>query len=158
MLARVSITLATVAILVSSPAGLCGQDAAQKPAGDTARVVAISKKYPIAAGILEFYVPTAGYAYAGNWRRGLPPELVRVTGLLLSAQFAFTHPATHPCTARCATGAAMYIGGTIWAVFDAGATAKRTNARKLEASGGISVYPTLGQEGFGVGARVPVGR
>jgi hypothetical protein len=158
MLARVSITLATVAILVSSPAGLCGQDAAQEPAGDTARVVAISKKYPIAAGVLEFLYPTAGYAYAGNWSRGFPPALVRVTGAVLLAEFAIGYMAALPCTARCATGAAMYFGGTIWAVFDAGATATRTNVRKLEASGGISVYPTLGQEGFGVGARVPVGR
>jgi hypothetical protein len=37
-----------------------------------------SERSPVLAGALELFVPTAGFAYAGDWERGLLPNAVRI--------------------------------------------------------------------------------
>jgi hypothetical protein len=52
------------------------------------------KKNPIVAGALEYTFPFAGYAYAGNWRGGVLPGAVLVTGV------ALVLPCLEPCTSE----------------------------------------------------------
>lgn len=49
------------------------------------------KKSAWAAGVLEYAVPLAGYAYAGDWRRGLWPA-----GLWIAGGMLFVVPAITP--------------------------------------------------------------
>lgn len=127
--------------------------------GDTAQVVSAPEKSPVVAGVLEWVVPTVGYAYAGNWLRGVPPALVRIAGLALvfEQQFViFGEPP--PCTGQCVLGTAMMIGGTVWAIIDAARTATRENERRRTAPLGATLVPTYGAAGVGLGVSVPVGR
>ena len=54
--------------------------AAQAAAPDS---TAANRRNPVAAGVLEWVMPMAGYVYVGNWQRGLAPNGVRVTGNVL---------------------------------------------------------------------------
>jgi len=40
----------------------------------------LMKKSSLAAGALEYLLPTAGHAYAGNWKRGILPTVVTIAG------------------------------------------------------------------------------
>jgi hypothetical protein len=113
-----------------------------------------SHKSPLAAGLLEWFtVPTVGYAYAGDWSRGIPSGLVRLTGfgLVLSA-VNVDEPVDDACGGRCALGLAMFLGGSAWAVIDAVNTAERENDRRRSTSAGVSALPTIvdGRVGFRV--------
>ena len=126
------------------------QDRPQALNEDAPQVVVISEKSPFAAGVLEVLtLPTIGYAYAGNWRRGIPSGLVRLggVGLVASQQFTiFGDPP--PCRDRCVAGAVILGLGTIWALIDAVGTTKRENEKRRERAGGVAHAPStaLGQE------------
>ena len=112
------------------------------PARDLPQVAVISEKSPFLAGTLEITLPTLGYAYAGDWTRGLPSAGVRILGLLLWGEQLSPY-GPPPCDAKCVAGGVMLIGGLIWAAKDAAGTARRTNeGRRAEALGAI-VLPTL---------------
>lgn len=66
-------TIVALAALLASP--VAGQAPPQPIPVDSASVV--GARSPLVAGLLEFYVPTVGYAYAGDWTRGLLPTAVR---------------------------------------------------------------------------------
>jgi hypothetical protein len=112
---------------------------------------------PVLAGALELLmpVPTLGYAYAGNWRRGLLPGGVQVLGLfLVSAGVGgvifdglFGGDDDASCGALCPVGATMIVGGRVWATVGAARTAR---TRNLERGGALSLQwvPTSG--GIGI--------
>lgn len=134
------------------------QDAPPAPDGEDTTAVAVSDKSPVTAGVLEWFVPTLGYAYAGNWSRGIPPALVRVTGVILifSQQFVlFDEPP--PCRGECLAGVALLLGGTVWAIVDAGNTATRQNARRRASLLGGTVVPTFGPAGPVISFSLSVG-
>lgn len=49
---------------------------AEAQAGDSVYVG--ERRSPIAAGIIELIIPTAGYAYAGDWKRSFLPNAFRL--------------------------------------------------------------------------------
>jgi hypothetical protein len=140
-------------LLLLLPKDCVSQANSSPPARDTPQVVVVSEKSPFLAGALEVItLPTIGYAYAGNWTRGLPSAAVRILGLALWGEQLDPIGPPPPCEARCAVGAIMLLGGWIWAASDAAGTARRTNEeRRAEALGAI-VLPTL--EGRRVGVLI----
>ena len=122
MIARVITALTVVALLVGAPAR------AQAPgeATSTDPPAGTDTRSPLLAGVLEWVVPTVGYAYAGAWRRGLVPNSVRVGGLVLAAwQFnGGTGGAdVDRCPSACVVGLIGAVAGTVWAVAGAARTA-----------------------------------
>jgi hypothetical protein len=117
---------------------------------------------PLLAGALELLmpVPTLGYAYAGNWRRGLLPGGIQVLGLfLVSAGVGgvifdglFDADDDASCGALCPIGATMIVGGRVWATVGAARTAR---TRSLERGGALSLQwvPTSGGTGILVAYR-----
>ena len=103
-------TLMALLLSLAVAPGARAQDRPQAPNEDASQVVVISEKSPFAAGVLEvFTLPTIGYAYAGNWRRGIPSGLVRLggLGLIISQQLTiFGDPP--PCRDRCVAGAVIF--------------------------------------------------
>lgn len=144
-----------LAIAVScliAPGTVVGQDTTMV-ATDATPVVVVSQKSPVLAGVLEWLVPTVGYAYAGNWARGVPPAAVRITGFILLAADQFTvFGSPPPCRTQCIVGATMAIGGTIWSIVDAAATASRENGKRRRALRGppvtLMVVPGRGAVGL----------
>jgi len=74
------------------------------------------------AGILEYVIPTAGYAYADAWSDGIVPGVVRVSGtvaLLWAMADALTgEPGDEPyeCGAGCVFGLVATPVGYVWGV------------------------------------------
>lgn len=146
-------------VLLSTAVRVQAQDTPTTPEADAPPVVVVSEKSPVAAGVLEWVLPTLGYGYAGNWTRGIPPALVRITGAtLVLSQYGlpgFGEP--QPCEGECVVGVVMAVGATIWAIVDAGRTASRENARRRDTIFGSAAMPTLGPTGRGIGLRISVG-
>lgn len=88
------------------------------------------------AGILEYLVPTAGYAYADAWTKGIVPGVVRVTGtvaLLWAMTDALTgEPGDEPyeCGVGCAYGLVATPVGIVWGVHGAVRAAKAWTPEK----------------------------
>lgn len=146
--------LASLAVLIiASARGLEAQ------AADSSHVAVRSEKSPLLAGVLEWAVPTAGYAYAGHWSRGIPPELVRFTGvvLVLAQQYVGPFGTRRPCNAQCVIGTGMAVGGTIWAIADAAMTTDRENAKRRAPRSVSVVAPVCGRGGLGLSVRFSVG-
>lgn len=102
------------------------------------------------AGLLEWLVPTAGYAYAGDWTAGLVPNGVRIGGLVML--FAGYDEAGEQCGSTCAVGAFAGIAGTIWAIAGAASTAANRSARVRESGSPLIVGPSR-SGGLAVGLR-----
>ncbi len=151
--------VAFLAVLLLASAGPAHAQEPLSPDSAGGSVVQVTEKSTIAAGLLEWLVPTAGYAYAGNWVRGIPSALARVGGIALYLDDQFTiFGSPPPCEAKCVAGAALAVGGTIWGIVDASATASRENERRrAEATRRtVSLYPRVGRSGVGLGFRVVV--
>ena len=135
--------IALLLYLAMAPAARA-QDRPQAPNEDAPQVVVISEKSPFAAGGLEvFTLPTIGYAYADNWRRGIPSGLVRLggIGLIVSQQLTiFGDPP--PCLDLCVAGTVIFSLGTIWAVIDVVGTTKRENEKRRERAGAMAGAPS----------------
>ncbi|MEM7417800.1 MAG: hypothetical protein AAF389_20085 [Gemmatimonadota bacterium] len=104
----------------------------------------------IGAGVLEWLVPTAGYAYAGDWKAGLVPNAVRVGGLVLFV--ASYDEAGEQCGSACALGLVAGLGGTLWAIFGAAGKAGERSARVRGSASPLVVGPSL-DGGLSVGLR-----
>lgn len=146
--------------VAAPPSGVVGQQTATSPS-DSAQVVVVSEKSPWVAGALEYFVPTLGYGYAGNWKRGLPTAVARVAGLALLLGDAFDDisimgPTSDPppCEGRCVVGVALIVVGSVWAIADASAEAKRYNARQHARA--VAMSPILSPRGWGVSVAVSV--
>jgi hypothetical protein len=117
---------------------------------------AVALKSRTAALALELLVPSAGYAYAGHWSRGIPQAVVRSVGwTLMMAHQLGTYGEAPPCRDSCAVGMALGLLGTAWGLIDVTATVNRTNARRLEAAGGAVIVPHSTNQGVGLLIRVP---
>ena len=137
-------TLIALLLSLAVATGARAQDPPTAPNQDAPRVVVISEKSPFGAGVLEvFTLPTIGYAYAGNWRRGIPSGLVRVggMGLVMSQQLTFFGDPP-PCRDLCVAGAVMLGLGTIWALIDVVGTTKRENEKRRLRAGGVARPPS----------------
>ncbi len=85
------------------------------------------------AGILEYVVPTAGYAYADAWKQGLLPGAVRVSGTVallwvmtdaLTGEPGDDEPPDE-CGALCVYGLVATGVGYVWGVTGAVQAARR---------------------------------
>ncbi len=101
---------------------------------------------PLAAGALDFFVPIAGHAYAGNWTRGIPSAVVSLisagvaagaagqcTGEVLGAIF---EAEKDPCSDEASTlnvALVVFAASRVWGAVSAAATANAHNRRILEA-------------------------
>ena len=150
-----ALAASSFAYLARAP-GARAQDRPQAPNEDAPQVVVISEKSPFVAGVLEVFVlPTVGYAYAGNWSRGIPSALVRIVGLGLVVEQQFTiFGKPPPCEGQCVVGAVLYGVGTIWAAIDAAGTAKRENEKRRERAVGVAVLPNIHSFGASHAVRI----
>ena len=85
------------------------------------------------AGVLEYVVPTAGYAYADAWTEGLLPGAVRVSGTVallwvmtdaLTGEPGDDEPPDE-CRTMCVYGIAATAVGYVWGVTGAVRAARR---------------------------------
>jgi len=85
---------------------------------------------PTASGFLEFFVPTAGFAYAGDWTRGFLPNAFRVATLI---GFGVTAdgPEGDVCEGEgaCHAWSIGVLATTVWAIVGAVRTANDHNER-----------------------------
>jgi hypothetical protein len=120
----------------------------------------VGDRSPLAAGLLEWFtIPTVGYAYAGDWSRGIPSALVRVAGAALALPRINIH-VREPgsvCPGLCAVGLFMVLGGHVWATIDAARTTTRMNEQR-RASPRVSVLPRVDEQGAGIAVRVVLAR
>jgi len=139
------LTLAALALLI--PATAQGQ------AADTVRVG--STHSALAAGLLEWVFPTAGFAYAGDWKRGLLPNVLRVgayVGFIGTADWLSSGDACEGDNA-CRVFAVAAVATTVWAIVDAVNTAHDHNASIVQQATGLFVEPS-GRGGMAVGVRI----
>lgn len=114
-----------------------------------------SRSPGLAAGLeFLFPVPTLGYAYAGDWRRGLLPGGVQVVGASLivagiteTVIDGLSGDTDADCGSLCAVGITMLIGGRIWSTVGAARAAGRWN---LDRGGSLAVQWVPGPSGGGV--------
>lgn len=93
-----------------------------------------------AAGVIEWLVPTAGYAYAGDWTAGFLSNGVRIGSYIgLAATY---DDRTDDCDDACAVWAVGALGGTIWAIVGAVHTANEHNRAVRGESSGLVVGPS----------------
>lgn len=79
----------------------------------------------VAAGVIEWFLPTAGFAYAGDWSRGFLPNAVRI-----SAWAGLLSTSSNPddtCEGSCQIWATAVIATTVWSVVGAVRTASDHN-------------------------------
>lgn len=107
---------------------------------------------PVAAGVIEWFLPTAGFAYAGDWSRGMLPNVVRIgawVGLL-----ATSNNPDDSCEGSCQIWGTAVIGATIWSVIGAVRTAGDHNAGNRDTASRFFIGPDS-QGGLSVGVLMP---
>lgn len=117
-----------------------------------------ARKSPVVAAILGAYVPLAGYAYAGRWKRGLAPQALWIAGF---AGMAYAGDCEGGDGASECSGTRETVGGLGWvsasaSVFWGGIGAFRTARaynRGLEEGLRIELRPAA-DGGMSVGFRV----
>lgn len=116
------------------------------------------RKSAWAAGVLEYVVPTAGYAYADAWTEGLVPGAVRVSGtvalLWVMADALTGEPyddePPDECRTLCVYGIAATAVGYVWGVTGAVRAAGRWTPERA----GLTVGWNPALSGLRVGVRV----
>jgi hypothetical protein len=100
---------------------------------------------PIVAGAMEWFIPFLGYAYAGDERAGVYPNLVLFggIGLMIAALGCDVDDWAFDCETMFGVGASAAVVGKVWAVVGAGRAASRRNSgpRTLPEFG---IVPTRG--------------
>jgi hypothetical protein len=113
---------------------------------------------PWASGILELIVPTAGFAYAGDWTRGFLPNAFRIASTI---GFSVTAdgPEEDVCQddTACNVWAIATLGTTVWAIVGAVQTANDHNRSIApQAAARLLVEPSpLGGVSLGLSFRSP---
>ena len=114
---------------------------------------------PGAAKFLEIFIPTAGFAYGGNWRRGLLPNAVRIGGLYLGVATLF-RDSEHlfgsgglECRTECKAGFVLAAVGSAWAIGGAVDVTNEFNDRLRAASAQVTISPSP-DRGLSIGLRV----
>jgi hypothetical protein len=109
----------------------------------------------LASGLLEVLFPTAGFAYAGDWKRGFLPDAFRVAALL-----GFEHTADGPrgdvCEGEdaCRVFVVAVVATTVWSVVGAVQAANDHNATVRELESRILVGPSPTGGGVSLGFRL----
>jgi hypothetical protein len=126
--------------------------AASAQAADTVRVG--STHSALAAGLLEVVFPTAGFAYAGDWKRGFLPNAFRV-GASIGFGVTADGPSDDVCEGdgTCTAFAVAVLATTVWAIVGAVQTAHDYNATIVQRESRVYIEPSaLG--GVSVGFRL----
>ena len=114
------------------------------------------ERSPVAAGILEWFVPTAGFGYAGDWSRGIWPNALRLGGTVLFFTTLFEDSTLFSdeweCGAACKTGLVISAVGGIWAIAGAVDATHDFNNQLRAAASRVSLSPLPGG-GFFVGLK-----
>lgn len=100
-------------------------------------VASVESPSPFVSGFLEYWLPTAGYAYAGDWKRGLLPNAVRMGGMVL-----FIKNLDGGSGGQFVLGLFSGFGGTVWAVVGASKTASRRSHAPRPIESGLVVSPS----------------
>jgi hypothetical protein len=129
----------TIPLVLTVVMTLAWGQGASGQASDTVYVG--SHHNPVTAGVLEFFsFPTAGFAYAGDWSRGLLPNAFRLgSGIAFAATY---DDGGDECDDACALWAIAFLGSTIWATVEAANTAKDYNARMREPRELVLIEPS----------------
>ena len=104
-----------LAVVASQPTVVEGQQAT------TDTVFVEGERSNVLSGVLELYLPTVGFAYAGDWKRGFLPNAFRVgsiIGLLSTVDFLDSSSDT-----AAGLWAIAFLVTTLWAVVEAVNTA-----------------------------------
>jgi len=99
----------------------------------------VDLRSPILAGYKEWTLPFSGYAYGGDWRKGIVPNILRIGGVAAIC-VGVAGERLNPVTFT--TGFAVGGVGTIWAVTGAVMVTKHRNA--LINSNGAEIKLSLG--------------
>lgn len=103
------------------------------------------------AGTLELFIPTAGFAYAGEWTRGLLPNAVRigsVVGIVSDCDPDRGDRGT------CAAFAGVLLLSHIWATVGAANTARERNRSLGASDAGFVVLQGPADGALSVGLRL----
>ena len=141
----------TTAILGSGFSGARAQDTLATT--EILRQYEAQKKNAAVAAVLEYTFPFVGYAYAGNWRRGLAPGGMALGGFLLLAPCAYTDlgPCSDNQQIAALAGITLIVASRIWGAVGASHTAtdhNRTLRQRLQ------IEPGRTPDGFALGVRL----
>ena len=95
----------------------------------------------VLSGVIELYLPTVGFAYAGDWKRGLLPNALRIgsfIGLLSTVDFLDDSSSSDTAAGLWVIA---FLGTTVWAVVEAVNTANDRNRAVRAARSQLSVAP-----------------
>jgi hypothetical protein len=142
---RMLLIVAALALLVPATA--------RCQAAETVRVG--STHSALAAGLLEWVFPTAGFAYAGDWKRGLLPNVLRVGSYVGFVATADWISGGNECEgdAACVVFGLSSVATTVWAIVGAVHAAQDYNASIVQQASGLFVQPS-GHGGVAVGFRI----
>jgi len=129
--------------------GISGGASAQSAAGNPPDSGAHTHS-PVAAGLIEWIVPTAGFAYGGDWTRGFLPNAVRIGGLV--GILATCDGPGDTTGDGCGAFAIVSLAGGIWAIVGAVSTAQDHNAGVRAATSRLEVSPGP-EQSLGLGLR-----
>lgn len=147
--ASVIVALAT---LMTLPAAVAGQvegspvlDGGLEPLWPTVEFRAgQGERSPVLAGGLELFLPTVGFGYAGDWQRGLLPNVVRV-GSVVGIVATDVCDSAEGNDATCAVLAGTLAIAHVWATIGAVNTARDHNRTVGQGSTALLLRP--GQSG-----------
>ena len=92
---------------------------------------------PTTAGVMEMFLPSAGFAYAGDWKRGLLPNALRLTaivGIVTTADVL-----ANTCDGICNAWQVLFVASTVWSIVGAVKTANQHNALIQRSKVGMSL-------------------
>lgn len=104
------------------------------------------QKSALVAASLEYLVPTLGHAYAGDWRKGLPPLLVSVAGIAIAIESSDCNLDQGECGVFLA-GLGTILGGRVCGIYSAARLARSHQAN-------VDVGPQWEPQVQGPGLRV----
>jgi len=121
-----------LAAFASQPTVANGQQAAPDS------VFVGDERSAVLSGVLE-YIPMVGFAYAGDWKRGLLPNAFRVASFIgFAATVDFLSPS---CSAACTVSGFAMVATSVWAVVGAVNTARDHNKAARVPRSSLSVAP-----------------
>lgn len=124
----------TCLLLSGVSGGAAAQSANGNPPGSGAHTHS-----PVAAGLIEWLIPTAGFAYGGDWTRGFLPNALRIGGLV--GLLATCDGPGDSTGDGCGSFAIVSVAGGIWAIVGAVSTARDHNAGVIAATSRLEVSP-----------------
>ena len=149
------VAIILVALMASLPTPVKSQ-AEPQPEPQSAESVG-SRRSPVLAGALEYFIPTIGHAYAGDWKRGIGSNIVRIGGVILVAieqqGSEGVLPSDSGCAEMCLIGVGVAAVGTAWAIWSAVKTANDFNNERSTAPLTLTLSPTP-DGGFLIGGQI----